>query len=175
MSNNMNNNMSNKMQSYDIIILGSGMVGSALACALAKTNLRIALLDKQKPQLDWPLEGYDLRVSALTYASQNILDHMGVWPGILKRRVTPFTRMHVWDATGNGAVKFDAEDSGIPQLGHIVENRATQGALFDYFMSYNNIDYLEPVTVTKVITDEDKVKLSLADGRCLQAKLIVGA
>ena len=164
-----------KSTEYDIIILGSGMVGSALACALAETDLRIALLDKQKPQLDWPIEGYDLRVSALTYASQKILSHIGAWPEMLKRRATPFSNMLVWDATGDGKIEFNAEDSGVPQLGHIVENRVTQGALFHCIEKHKNIDYLQPVTTADIKTDEDKVELTLDDGRILKAKLIVGA
>ncbi len=162
-------------QQYDIIILGSGMVGSALACALAKTDLRIALLDKQKPSLDWPMDGYDLRVSAITFASQKILDHIGAWSGIIKRRATPFSQMQVWDATGDGSITFSAEDSGAPYLGHIVENRVTQGALFDCFTQHNNIDYLQPVTAISVTSDEKKVELCLDNGDKLQAKLIVGA
>ena len=165
----------NTNKQYDIIILGSGMVGSALACALADTNLRIALLDKQKPQLDWPIDGYDLRVSALTYASQKILTYIGAWPEMLKRRVTPFSKMSVWDASGNGKVEFNAEDSGVPHLGHIVENRVTQGALFDCIEKYKNIDYLQPVTAIDVITDTDKIQLVLDDNSTLEAKLIVGA
>ena len=160
---------------YDIIILGSGMVGSALACALAETNLQIALLDKQKPQLDWPINGYDLRVSALTYASQKILSHIGAWPSMLKRRVSPFSKMLVWDAVGDGKIEFDAENSGVPQLGHIVENRVTQGALFDCIEKHKNIDYLQPVTVVNVITNENKAELILDDDSILEAKLIVGA
>lgn len=168
------NHSANRTQ-YDIIILGSGMVGSALACALAETNLKIALLDKQKPQLDWPIEGYDLRVSALTYASQKILKHIGAWPDILKRRVSPFSKMQVWDASGDGKIEFSAEDSGVPQLGHIVENRVTQGALFDCIEKHKNIDYLQPVTATNVMADDNKVELTLDDGNILEAKLIVGA
>jgi len=164
-----------KNKQYDLIILGSGMVGSALACALAETKLRIALLDKQKPQLDWPIEGYDLRVSALTYASQKILNHIGAWPSMLKRRVSPFSTMLVWDASGDGKIEFDAENSGVPQLGHIVENRVTQGALFDCIEKHRNIDYLQPVTAVNTITNEKKAELILDNDDILEAKLIVGA
>jgi len=164
-----------KNKQYDIIILGSGMVGSALACALAETNLRIALLDKQKPQLDWPIDGYDLRVSALTYSSQKILSHIGAWPTMLKRRVSPFSKMLVWDASGDGKIEFDAENSGVPQLGHIVENRVTQGALFDCIEEHKNIDYLQPITAVNVFTDENIAKLTLDNEDTLEAKLIVGA
>lgn len=164
-----------KIKDYDIIILGSGMVGSALACALAKSNLRIALLDKYQPALDWPIEGYDLRVSALTHSSQQILEHIGAWPGILNRRVCPYSKMHVWDATGDGQVTFTAEEAGVAHLGHIVENRVTQGALFDCFKQYSNVDYLQPVTTTQLVCNEDFAEVHLNGHSTLRAKLIIGA
>lgn len=164
-----------KTEQYDIIILGSGMVGTALACALGNTGLRIALLDKQKPQIEWPIDGFDLRVSALTQASQKILEHVGAWAEMKKRRITPFSRMSVWDATGSGHIEFDAAESGVPQLGHIVENRVTQGALFDCITQFENIKYLQPVSATDVICNEEEAELHLDDDRILKAKLIVGA
>ena len=111
--------------SYDIVILGSGMVGTALACALGNSVLRIAVLDRKKPNLDWPIEGYDLRVSALTNASQKILTYIGAWDAMVAKRVTPFTDMKVWDATGSGEITFSSEDIGTACLGHIVENQVT--------------------------------------------------
>ena len=60
---------------YDIIIVGGGMVGASLACGLAEEaeQLSIAVIDANAPNLDWDKDSYDMRVSAITRASQNIL------------------------------------------------------------------------------------------------------
>ena len=167
--------MNIKHNEYDLIILGSGMVGSALACALSESSLKIALLDFKAPDIKWPIDGFDLRVSALTYASQQILDHIGAWQYMLKRRVSPFNQMHVWDATGHGEINFNSEDIGASQLGHIVENRVTLGALFDVIKTKTNIDYIEPAIATELIHTTDGIRLKLNDDTVLSAKLIVGA
>jgi len=166
--------MSNNRE-YDIIILGGGMVGAALACALENIPLKIALLDRFKPNFDWPIEGYELRVSALTYASQQILKKIGAWDKMVARRVSPFTDMHVWDATGDGEIQFHAEDIGKPCLGHIVENRVTQGALFEQLETLNNVDYLQPIVAKSIQSDANKTTLRLDNGDTITAKLIVGA
>jgi len=164
-----------KTQNYDIVILGSGMVGTALACALAETDLRIAVLDRKKPDINWPFDGYDLRVSALTNTSQQILMHIGAWQSMTDKRITPFTDMHVWDATGDGEIIFHSADIGAPCLGHIVENKVTLNALFARMDTFENIDYIEPVTTQSIEINENCVKLTLEDGRIFQSRLIVGA
>ncbi len=164
-----------KNSEFDIIIVGGGMVGAALACALGKIDLKIALVDRFKPTLDWPIEGYELRVSALTYASQQILEKVGVWEKMKQRRVSPFTDMHVWDATGNGEIKFHSEDIGKPHLGHIVENRVTLGALFEKLEELDNVEYLQPIIASSIHSEIEKTELHLENGEILSAKLIVGA
>ena len=164
-----------KTQNYDVIILGSGMVGTALACALGETNLRIAILDRKKPDISWPFNGYDLRVSALTNASQQILTHIGAWQSMADKRITPFTDMHVWDATGDGEITFHSADIGAHCLGHIVENKITLNALFARMDTFDNIDYIEPVTTQSLEINKDFAELTLEDGRIFQSQLIVGA
>ena len=68
-------------QHYDIIIVGGGMVGATLACGLAEEaeQLKIAVIDANVPNLDWDKDSYDMRVSAITRASQHIFKNMGVW------------------------------------------------------------------------------------------------
>ncbi len=179
----MNKNNNSEKNNYDIIILGSGMVGTALACALGnahintnlKKKLRIAVLDRKKPDVTWPYDGYDLRVSALTNASKKILHHLGAWDTMAAHRVTPFNDMHVWDATGNGEITFSSAQIGAPYLGHIVENKVTLNALFERMGQLDNIDYIEPVTTKHVSFSEESVTLTLEDDRTFTAKLIIGA
>ncbi len=69
---------------FDVVIVGSGIAGSSLACALGGSSLRVALIEGQALPSEWPatqhtIEGYDPRVSALTLESQHFLAQTGPW------------------------------------------------------------------------------------------------
>lgn len=116
---------------YDLILVGGGMVGATLARACAGKGLRIALIETRAPQRHWPAGEIDLRVSALNRASQRILGRLGVWSRILALGASPYRQMCVWDGVGGGTLRFDAAALGEPDLGHIVENRVIQLALWE--------------------------------------------
>ncbi|MCW8956552.1 MAG: UbiH/UbiF/VisC/COQ6 family ubiquinone biosynthesis hydroxylase, partial [Gammaproteobacteria bacterium] len=120
-------------------------------------------------------DDYDLRVSAISRASQQVFRNLGVWSGIESRRLCAFEYMHVWDATGDGEIDFDAANLGVDALGHIVENRVTQAALLDRLKSLDGVDWLCPVEVKQVDYQPLGSQLTLADGRVLQGRLLIGA
>lgn len=161
---------------YDITIVGGGMVGAAIACALAPLNLRIAVLDAFVASTQWqPDEEFDLRVSALTRASQRFLNTIGAWEGMTARRIYPYRDMHVWDATGDGNIHFDCAELAEPDLGHIIENKVIQATLVERMQQFDNIHYLAPVKAVKLETSPQQACLTLEDGRQIISKLIVGA
>ena len=159
---------------FDLIIVGAGMVGSALGCAMAKAGFEVCLLEAREPQQQWPSEEVDLRVSALSRASQRLLENLGVWARMCELRVSPYTDMHVWDATGNGVIHFSAADIGEANLGHIVENRVTQLALWERLGGYGNLLRLCPASIASLETGASPA-LRLTDGRRLRGRLVVGA
>jgi len=160
---------------YDVIIVGGGMVGSTLACALAESSLKIAVIEKTIPDDLKPDDEYDLRVSAISHSSKNVFEYLGVWAGIEKRRCCAYEKMHVWDAQGDGEVTFDAADSGVTELGHIVENRVIQLALLERIKSHNNIELISGLTVNEIIYEAEKSQVILEDGQSLTARLLAGA
>jgi len=160
---------------YDLIIVGGSMVGASLACALADSGLRIAVLDARRFQSDWPAEGFDLRVSAITRASEAFLQQLNAWPADHAERVSPFREMHVWDATGDGVIHFDSAELGEVTLGHIVENRVLIKCLHRQIDAAKNIDYLAPVTPAAIAFEDQQVRLILEEDEPLTAKLLVGA
>lgn len=90
----------------DLLIVGAGMVGSALALALQGSGLQVLLVDGS-PMSVKPFDSqapFEPRVSALSAASQRILERLGVWGGIAARRASPYTDMHVWDGSGTGQI-----------------------------------------------------------------------
>ena len=162
-------------KNYDVIIAGAGMVGATLACALSRADLRIALLDARCPELEWSDEGYDIRVSAITRASQNLLDDLKVWPRIEAQRLSPYREMQVWDDSGDGHVHFDSADLGEPDLGHIIENRVIVKALHQRLAELDNVSLLCPVEMKKLDINDEAARVSFADGSQIQARLIVAA
>ena len=160
---------------YDLIIVGGGMVGASLACALGDTPLRIAVVENYPAQTEWPADSYDIRVSAITRATEKVFRMVGAWEGMVARRVTPYSAMDVWDGTGTGSIGFDCAELGEPDLGHIIENRVILAALLERMGEFENIELLCPAQVSELVRDENAAALTLADGRSLTASLIVGA
>ena len=119
-----------QMQNVDVVIVGGGMVGLGLAAALKESGLKIAIVEGQlpEPQLG---EAPDNRVSALSLASQRILQQVGAWTGIEARRLQPYEKMQVWEQDSFGQIGFDAASLRQAALGHIVENRVIQLALLE--------------------------------------------
>lgn len=161
--------------SYDVLIVGGGMVGATLACALGEKAFRVAIVDSQQPAMDWPAEGYDLRVSAITRATQRILETLDVWPGILAERVSPYRDMHVWDAGGEGVIHFDSAELGEASLGHIIENRVTLKALHQKLQTLDSVTFIPGVKASNLDISDSQVSLTLDNDECLSAQLIVAA
>jgi 2-octaprenylphenol hydroxylase len=160
---------------YDIVIVGAGMVGAALVCALGGARLRVALIEAQPFSHEWPADSFDQRVSAITRASQNIFTSLGVWEDMCAARISPYRDMHVWDATGNGVIHFDSADIGEPVLGHIIENRVIQSALLKRVAALDTVELITPASVASFDVQADHVEVSLDNGRIINAALIVGA
>ena len=158
---------------YDIVIIGGGMVGSLLACALGGADFKVAVLE-HKPPAPPPEGDFDVRVSAITLASVSIFQAVGAWAA-MQPRAAPVREMRIVDATGTGSIHFDAAEIGEPCLAYIIENRVIQTALVDRLHRFTNIQYLCPAEVDDFDIKHDGSTVTLTDGRMLGARLIVGA
>lgn len=160
-------------QEFDVVIVGGGMVGAAVACGLGNSRLKVAVIEALEPEAFSPEQPHDLRVSALSIASRNILETVGAWEGVTSKRFCPFRRMRVWERAGD--TTFDSSDIQAPELGYIVENRVTQLALLERLSAFDNVTLMMPKTITKVRYDGHSSEIELDDGQILQAKLLVAA
>jgi 2-octaprenylphenol hydroxylase len=160
----------------DLLIVGAGMVGSALALALQNSGLNILLVDNSplsvKP-FD-PTAAFEPRVSALSAASQRILQRLNVWDGIVSRRASPYGDMEVWDGSGTGQVHFSAASVHAEVLGHIVENRVIQDALVERLHDCD-VGLLANARLEQMRRSGDDWLLTLADGRTLRSPVVVAA
>ena len=160
----------------DLIIVGAGMVGSALALALQNSGLQILLLDGG-PLSVKPFDqsaAFEPRVSALSAASQRILERLGAWDGVAARRTSPYGEMQVWDGSGTGQVHFSAASVHAEVLGHIVENRVVQDGLLDALYEAD-LGLLPGARLEQLRRSGDDWLLTLTDGRELRAPLVIAA
>jgi len=152
------------------------MVGSALALALQGSGLNIIVVDGG-PLSVKPFDTqapFEPRVSALSAASQRILQRLDVWDGIANRRASPYGEMQVWDGSGTGQIHFSAASVHADVLGHIVENRVVQDALLERLHDCD-IGLLANARLEQMRRSGDDWLLTLADGRQLRAPLVVAA
>ena len=165
------------MSGGEILIVGGGMVGAAAACALAQRGFRIRLLERREPDCGWPREGFEIRVSAISRASRNIFEHLGAWPEMVRRRITPYERMVVWEA-GGGEIRFDAAELGEPELGHIIENGVIQCALWAVLRERPEVEVITGAELLSFEPSERRPALRVkqeGEERRLEADLVVAA
>lgn len=162
------------MQSFDVTIIGGGMVGLALAAALKESDMRIAVIEGQT--IDESLDNIpDIRVSALNRASEVFLKNIHAWHGIEKRRFSEYTGMYVWEKDSFASVSFDAESLYQPNLGYIVENKVIQQALLDQVKQQDNVTLFMSCHCQSLSMGESEAWLVLDNGSSMTTKLVVGA
>ncbi|MGH8198356.1 MAG: FAD-dependent monooxygenase [Steroidobacteraceae bacterium] len=165
---------------FDVVIVGGAMAGAGTAALLASTpataSLRVALVEPKPASLSADDAPLDLRVSALSRASQQLLERTGAWPAVAARAAA-YRRMVIWeermDPAGAGALVFDAAELGEPDLGHIAENRSAQAALIERAQAAGVV--LLRAGLTRLQIASDAIRVSLGDGREYHAGLVVGA
>ncbi len=164
---------------FDVAIVGGGMVGLCVAALLERderlADWRIAVIEPSAPR---PPDdrSLDLRVSALSRASERILSAAGAWPAI-REHACPYSEMVVWDAASapdaRDALRFSAAETGEANLGYIAENLRVQWELLES-------PELEGVTMLRagleaLEFDADAATITLTDGRRIRCGLVVGA
>ena len=136
---------------YDILIIGGGMVGASLAVALLPLNLRIGLVDAfEFGVTEQP--SYDDRAIALSYGSSRIYQGMGLWDE-LQAKTTTIDKIHISDRGHFGATRLSAKKEKVPALGYLVESRILGKQLYDVLddgMGNSQIEMIVPATVVSL-------------------------
>lgn len=162
---------------YDIVIVGGGLVGASLACALGDQPLRIAVIETASFDAD-DQPSFDARTVALAYTSQVIFSSLGVWDAISQLGVTPIQRIHVSDRKHSGLSHLDCADQAVEALGYVVDTRILGQVLGQRMLSFDNIDYLCPASLESVSFAQNEARVSIRQDdqlKVLTTKLVVAA
>src|ERR1700729_3856574 len=133
-------------ETFDIAIVGGGMVGASLAVALAPLGLKVALVEAFAHD-SAAQPSFDERTTALSNGSRRILETIGVWPA-LQSLATPIRKIHVSDQGRFGFARIDAAEQGLSAMGYVIANRALGNALWSRLEGNSNLTMFCPAHVS---------------------------
>ena len=159
---------------YDIIIIGAGPAGLALACSLADTGLHVLIVEKSPLDLirEPVIDGRDI---ALTHLSRNLLHQQGAWSRIPDPSIYPIRRAQVLDGDSPYSLDFDSEKATVDELGYLVANHVIRKALYEQAATLPEVEIMTGTTVDAVCTDDSGATVRLSDGNAASASLLVAA
>ena len=162
---------------FDIIVLGAGMVGASTALMFARKGYSVAIVERQStaPESFQLNDEMDLRQSAISPASQRLMNDLGVWTSVQKQRCCDYQKMTVWHESGGAEMNFASEQIGASHLGTIVENRLLQGALLQQLTALSNVDLIDGQAITEIHQYENKVEVVTSKNITLEAGLLIAA
>lgn len=165
----------NRTHTYDIAVVGAGMVGAATALLLTRAGFEVVVIEPREAPV-WRAEtDVGLRVVALAPSSVDCLQRLQLWSRIRGARACAYRHMHVWDALTPGELNFDASDTGAAELGWIVENALIQHILWQALRSESRLDLRCPARVNATAINSASRALTLDDGTRLAARLVLAA
>lgn len=161
----------------DIVISGGGLNGPALALALAQGGFRVTVVDA-RPAEDRAQAGFDGRAYALALASKRLLSAVGVWPAVAEL-AQPILEIKASDGrAGQGAapffLHFDSAEIEEGPMGFMLEDRHLYSAFLDAMRASPSIELVSGDSVIAQEVVPGQVAVTLASGRTIAAKLLVG-
>ncbi len=157
---------------HDVIVVGGGVVGAALALALKREKLDVALVERGQGAKPFDPAGYDLRVYAISPGTVRFLQELGVWSAIAAKRVSPYEQMRVWHDDPAKALTFSASENRLSELGSIVENDLI---LDELWRALGGVTTYRGAPVAAFEATGSGAMLTLEDGRELKAGLVAAA
>ena len=153
------------------------MIGGALALALAKGGLAVALVDRT-PLSEMAATPYDGRASAVAYATHRLLAQIGLWREV-EHAAEPILDIRVSDGASSLFLHYDHRDLGAAQdgapFGWIVENGAIRQGLAALLEAAPDVQVLSPARAQRLTAGDPVAELALEDGTVLAAPLVVAA
>ncbi len=159
----------------DVLVVGGGLVGAATALALARNGWRVRMLEAgTAPVVARVDAATTARVSAISPASFNLLNHLAVWSRLDQATALPYEAMQIWEgAASEQGLHFTASESGVPALGYFLENEALRAALW-HALREAGVEIETGVALARVVARADFVEAATAGSR-YRARLLAVA
>lgn len=160
----------------DVLINGGGMAGLTLALLLGQAECDVLVIDHSDLPAFQETDDIpsDLRVVALTRASEQLFESLQVWQEMPLHRLGKMMNIRVWDQTLSGEVAFNAEQAKETNLGTIVEQAVILTVLEKKIKQYPNIKIIKPAHLTSYQVVGNTVVAQTNTGHMIEAKLLVG-
>ncbi len=167
--------MTTDRQTFDVLIVGAGMVGATTACLLARAGFSVAVLEARQPAAFQADSAVGLRVSALSPGSERVLAEAGAWRNIRQSRHCAYRRMQIEDRNGSAALEINAAEFGLERLGTVVENELVQWSLWQCLQSLGGLGLFCPATIDSIDVSTAQPRVRLHNGQELLGRILVGA
>lgn len=164
-----------RMEIFDVIVVGGGLVGASFALGLADAQVSVALVEHETPRPVPAHESWDNRVYALSPGNVQWLDALGIWRELPPPRLARIETMRIFGDQPQARLEFSAYESGLRELAWIVENRLLQGALGRALELAAHVRSFCPARCEAVVWEREFATLTLSGGEVLRGRLIVGA
>lgn len=161
--------------SFDLIVIGAGIVGSAFALAIRDTGLRVAMVEAHPPEFGSRTASWDSRVYTISPGNANWLAALDVWQRLPRERLTRVETMRVYGDRHPSALEFSAYDCGLRELAWVAENRELQGSLWSALAQAPHVTLYPSARCVDVRWDRECAHLTLDNGQALRARLLIGA
>lgn len=158
------------MSDFDVVVIGAGMVGAAAALGFARKSASVAIIESVLPKPYSSEDQPDLRVSAISLATEELLTELEAWSNVKAMRSCPYSKLAVWE-DASAKTEFNSFDGGFAHMGNIIENRILQLALHGELRKLENVRWFEKFTSVNSETNE----VVLSDDETISANLIVAA
>lgn len=156
---------------FDVLIVGAGLAGAALAAALRGSTLKIGIVEARPPSRP---AGWDPRIYAISPTNADFLSAIGIWQHLDPTRMAPVYDMEIHGDAG-GRLDFSAYDSGLRELAWILESSLMQQELWETVKRQHNVTLICPASPAALSIEDAATRLTLTDGRRIEARLVVAA
>jgi len=157
---------------FDVAVVGGGLVGKTAALALTQSGYKTALL--AQPATPRPADlAFDTRIYALSSSSQALLERLRVWQALDHGRLAPVYDMRVY-GDAHAELHFSAYQASVPQLAWIAESSLIETSLDAALRFQPNLTWFDARAQGFDVRDDAAV-LTLSSGQVLEADLVVGA